>query len=65
MESKVSLSSGWQGISGSILDWSDADFIWDDAPIYMVMTDRFVNGNTSNDGAPSGAEERLIGWVVT
>ena len=22
----------------------------------MVMTDRFVNGNTSNDGAPSGAE---------
>ena len=41
--------------SRSILDYPDADFIWDDALIYMVMTDRFVNGNTSND-APSGAE---------
>jgi len=32
-----------------------SDFVWEDALIHMVMTDRFVNGNTSNDGAPSGA----------
>ena len=28
-----------------------ADFEWQQALIYMVMTDRFVNGNSSNDGA--------------
>ena len=37
-----------------------ADFVWQDALIYMVMTDRFVNGNTSNDepmvGAAQGAD---------
>ena len=27
-----------------------SSFEWNDALIYMVMTDRFVNGNTSNDG---------------
>ena len=47
-DGKESLAVFWTG--------PDADFIWDDALIYMVMTDRFVNGNTSNDGAPSGAE---------
>ena len=47
-DGKESLAVFWTG--------ADADFIWDDALIYMVMTDRFVNGNTSNDGAPSGAE---------
>jgi len=26
-----------------------AEFVWNDALIYMVMTDRFVNGNISND----------------
>ena len=39
----------------------ESDFIWDDALIYMVMTDRFVNGNQSNDpteiqGAAQGAD---------
>ena len=47
-DGKESLAVFWTG--------PDADFIWDDALIYMVMTDRFVNGNTSNDGAVSGAE---------
>ena len=47
-DGKESLAVFWTG--------PDADFIWDDSLIYMVMTDRFVNGNTSNDGAPSGAE---------
>ena len=32
-----------------------ASFVWEDALIYMIMTDRFVNGNESNDGNPTGA----------
>ena len=32
-----------------------ASFVWEDALIYMVMTDRFVNGNQSNDGLTTGA----------
>ena len=47
-DGKESLAVFWTG--------PGADFVWDDALIYMVMTDRFVNGNTSNDGSPSGAE---------
>jgi len=47
-DGKESLAVFWTG--------PDADFVWEDALIYMVMTDRFVNGNTSNDGSPSGAE---------
>ncbi len=31
------------------------DFTWDDALIYMVMTDRFVNGDPSNDAAVGNA----------
>ncbi len=34
-----------------------SDFQWDDALIYMIMTDRFVNGNMSNDGATTGAAQ--------
>lgn len=29
----------------------DSPFSWDNANVYFVMTDRFNNGNTSNDGA--------------
>lgn len=36
---------------------SSADFEWQDALIYMVMTDRFVNGNTSNDESMVGAAQ--------
>ena len=34
-----------------------ADFVWEDALVYMIMTDRFVNGNTSNDGTITGAAQ--------
>ena len=32
-----------------------SDFSWEDSLIYMIMTDRFINGNQSNDGQPTGA----------
>ena len=32
-----------------------SEFSWDESLIYMIMTDRFVNGNSSNDGQPTGA----------
>ena len=37
--------------------WTGAQsgFTWEDALIQMVMVDRFVNGNTSNDGVSSGS----------
>ena len=37
--------------------WTGAqsEFVWEDALIQMVMVDRFVNGNTSNDGVSSGS----------
>ena len=34
-----------------------ADFVWEDALVYMIMTDRFINGNTSNDGTSTGAAQ--------
>ncbi len=34
-----------------------ASFGWEDALIYMIMTDRFVNGNLSNDGTTAGAAQ--------
>ena len=34
-----------------------ASFVWEDALIYMIMTDRFVNGNQSNDGVATGAAQ--------
>ena len=57
-DGKHSISLAADGKESLAVFWTgpDADFVWDDALIYMVMTDRFVNGNTSNDGAPSGAE---------
>ena len=47
-ESQSSLAVFWTG--------DQANFQWEDALIYMVMTDRFVNGNSSNDGPATGAE---------
>ena len=32
-----------------------SDFSWKDSLIYMIMTDRYINGNTSNDPSPTGA----------
>ena len=34
-----------------------ASFVWEDALIYMIMTDRFVNGNETNDGPSTGAAQ--------
>jgi glycosidase len=34
-----------------------ADFIWEDALIYMVMTDRFVNGDGTNDPLSTNAAQ--------
>ena len=34
-----------------------ASFVWEDALIYMIMTDRFVNANVSNDGVATGAAQ--------
>ena len=36
---------------------SHASFVWEDALIYMIMTDRFVNANLSNDGVATGAAQ--------
>ena len=47
-DGKESLAVFWTG--------PNADFQWEDALVYMVMTDRFVNGNTTNDGQSTGAE---------
>ena len=32
-----------------------SDFSWEDSLIYMIMTDRYINGNTSNDPESTGA----------
>ena len=34
-----------------------ASFVWEGALIYMIMTDRFVNANLSNDGVATGAAQ--------
>ena len=34
-----------------------AEFSWEDSLIYMILTDRFVNGNTSNDPISTGAAQ--------
>ncbi|CAI8245652.1 MAG: Cyclomaltodextrin glucanotransferase [Methanobacteriota archaeon] len=34
-----------------------ADFSWEDSLIYMIMTDRFINGNSSNDPVETGAAQ--------
>ncbi|MCS5538009.1 MAG: alpha-amylase family glycosyl hydrolase [Candidatus Poseidoniaceae archaeon] len=41
----------------------DEKFQWDDALIYMVMTDRFVNANTSNDPAPLEGAANGADWL--
>lgn len=39
--------------------WIEAQsFDWKDATIYMIMTDRYRNGDPANDGGPLGAEPR-------
>jgi glycosidase len=43
--------------------WIEAEpFSWRDAAIYMVMTDRFVNGDPANDPAPTTGAEPTADW---
>ena len=72
-DGKNTLHINGEDVDGNIADdlllpfWNgpQADFVWEDALIYMIMTDRFVNGNNSNDplfvngnstGAAQGAD---------
>ncbi len=49
----------------STLDGAD-DFTWDNASVYFLLTDRFCNGNTSNDHsygrATDSSGKALSGW---
>ena len=68
VEGKNTLHITGEDVDGNIADdlllpiWNgpQSDFIWDDALIYMLMTDRFVNADGSNDpdttNAAQGAE---------
>ena len=41
------------------------DFTWDNANVYFLMTDRFYNGNTSNDhsyGRATANGQPISGW---
>ena len=42
------------------------DFTWDNANVYFLLTDRFCNGNTSNDHSYGRATDQngnaLSGW---
>jgi neopullulanase len=40
----------------------DEPFSWADAVIYMIMTDRFVNGEPANDPAPDPSAEPTVDW---
>ena len=50
-------SDGNQAYDHLVPFWvgEQSEFTWEDSLIYMIMTDRFINGNTSNDGPPTGA----------
>ena len=41
----------------------ESDFMWEDALIYMVMTDRFVNGNHSNDPQEIQSAAQGADWM--
>ncbi len=43
--------------------WVEAEaFGWEDAILYFVLTDRFKNGNTSNDGETLSASDPNLDW---
>ena len=54
---ELSDTNGNQAYDHLVPFWvgEQSEFVWDDSLIYMIMTDRFINGNTSNDGTPTGA----------
>jgi glycosidase len=69
-----SLAEGRHTLRFQLDDWNrdlvipiwigaQADFTWQDATIEMIMTDRFVNGNISNDPAPLAAASQGADWL--
>ena len=54
---EINDSDGNQAYDHLVPFWvgEQSEFTWEDSLIYMIMTDRFINGNTSNDGPPTGA----------
>ena len=59
-------ASDREGISAEpvlLVFWiEESPFLWKDALIYMIMTDRFVNGNTNNDPAPAPRAVASADW---
>ncbi len=54
-----SSASGRVGEPVRVVFWVEAEaFDWNGAIVYMVMTDRYRNGDTSNDVPASGADPR-------
>ena len=43
--------------------FEEKEFDWNGALVYMIMTDRFVNGNTSNDPASISDVSQGADWV--
>ena len=62
-ESKASTTDKKTGVSKIT---SANDFTWDNANVYFLLTDRFKNGNTSNDHSYGRATDKdgspLSGW---
>ena len=64
-DGKNTLHINGEDVDGNVADdlllpfWNgpQADFVWEDALIYMIMTDRFVNGNNTNDPLSTGAAQ--------
>ncbi|MCH5297241.1 MAG: starch-binding protein [Ruminococcus sp.] len=54
-------------IAGSVVE--NDGFTWDNATVYFLLTDRFKNGNTSNDHAYDRATDKngnpLSGWETS
>lgn len=62
-ETKASITNQTTGVSKIT---SASDFTWDNANVYFLLTDRFKNGNTSNDHSYGRATDKngtpLSGW---
>jgi glycosidase/plastocyanin len=70
-EGKNTLHITGEDVDGNVAEdrllpfWNgrQADFVWEDALIYMIMTDRFVNGDPSNDPQPMDAVSNGGDWM--
>lgn len=56
--------SGAQGEPIRLVFWIESEkFSWEDALIYMVVTDRYKNGNPSNDPGPTPNADPRGDWM--